>query len=119
MAKKNNKPAEVTEETVAEVAQAADVVEVVPEPQGETNSVHEEETVSEPQNVGPLYKVTWPQGLNLRKDPGLEHPVLKVLPFGSVVEARGEIVAVNGSNWLPVQDGWCDAQFLEQIDNKE
>lgn len=111
MAKKKNTPAEVVEEAVSEVAQVAEVSEPDLEPQEEAPSVL--------QRVGPLYKVTWPQGLNLRKDPGLEHPVLKVLPFGSVVEGRGEAVVVNGSNWLPVQDGWCDAQFLEQIDSME
>lgn len=111
MAKKNNMPAEVVEETVSGTTSAVEV--------SDSHSESQEESAATQQRIGPLYKVTWPQGLNLRKDPGLEHPVLKVLSFGSVVEARGEAVTVNDSNWLPVQDGWCDAQFLEQIDNKE
>ena len=45
--------------------------------------------------------------------------MLQSMGIGSVVEGRGEAVVVNGSNWLPVQGGWCDAQFLEQIDSME
>ena len=66
--------------------------------------------------VGPMYRVIAPQGLNLRADPGLDHRVLKVLPFGSVVEARGGSVIVNDSTWLPVQYGWVVAAFLEPIE---
>lgn len=62
-----------------------------------------------------LYKVTWPQGLNLRQDPGREHRVLRVLACGSLVEARGEAVDVKGTAWLPVQDGWVDAAYLAEV----
>ena len=72
-----------------------------------------------PRSVGLLYKVAAPRGLNLRRDAGKEHPALRVLSFGSVVEARGDAVTVNGSNWLPVQDGWVDAAFLIPVDAAE
>lgn len=70
------------------------------------------------ENVGFMYQVSAPQGLNLRVDPGFEHRVLKVIPFGSVLEARGNPVTVNGADWVPVQDGWVAAAYLTPIETE-
>lgn len=97
------KAAEKVENPVADAAQTAEkATETAADPQSEVVK----------ETVGLLYKVTAPYGLNLRYDAGREHRVLQVLPFGSVVEARGEAVTVNGTSWLPVQDGWVDATYL-------
>lgn len=51
------------------------------------------------------------RGLNVRSGPGTEHPVVRVLPEGSRVEAAGK----SRKGWLPVQDGWVDRQFLKEV----
>lgn len=51
------------------------------------------------------------QGLNLRSGPGAEHPVLRVIPDGTKVQAAGK----SRKGWLPVQDGWVDKQYLKEV----
>ena len=112
MAKK--KPtAEAVKDPIPEVAQEAETTLVA-----EVGAVPDApaEEVSVPQEVGRLYKVTAMQGLNLRRDPGMEHPVLRVLPFDAVVEARGKSVQVNEASWLPVQDGWVAEAYLAPVE---
>ena len=92
-------------------------VEVMVEP-NETNSEAVETAPEADKRVGFMYRVSAPQGLNLRVDPGFEHRVLKVIPFGSVLEARGNPVTVNGSDWVPVQDGWVAAAYLTPIETE-
>lgn len=108
---KNKKEDAVEQEMVPDSAEAAEIVA-----SAETVSeTAEPDCATEPKPVGALYKVTDPRGLNLRYDAGREHPVLRVLPAGSVVEARGEAVLVDGVSWLPVQDGWVDAAYLAPV----
>ena len=104
------KVSKTAENPVVDAAQAAKkTTDTAADPQSEATK----------ETVGPLYKVAAPHGLNLRRDAGREHPVLRVLRSGSVVEARGEAVTVNGANWLPVQDGWVDAAYLMPADAAE
>lgn len=108
---KNTKKDAVKQEPVpasietAEVVASAETVSETAEP----------DCATEPKPVGALYKVNDPRGLNLRYDAGREHPILRVLSAGSVVEARGEAVLVDGVSWLPVQDGWVDAAYLAPV----
>ena len=97
--------------------QPLEKAEVMVEP-NETNSEAVETTPEADKRVGFVYRVSASQGLNLRADPGFEHRVLKVIPFGSVLEARGNPVTVNGSDWIPVQDGWVAAAYLTQIETE-
>lgn len=107
---KKKQPAEVAEETVP-AAESVETREMPVVPAEEAAS-----SVPPVEKAAPvLYKVTWAQGLNLRQDPGREHRVLRVLACGSLVEARGEAVDVNGTAWLPVQDGWVDAAYLAEV----
>ena len=103
MSKAKNKPSEKAE--------------VMVEP-NETNSETVETTPEADKRVGFMYRVSAPQGLNLRVDPGFEHRVLKVIPFGSVLEARGNSMTVNGSDWVPVPDGWVAAAYLTPIETE-
>ena len=57
------------------------------------------------------YTVNTHRGLNVRSGPGLEHPVLRVLQPGEEVEAAGK----SRKGWLPVQDGWVDKQYLQEV----
>lgn len=95
------------------------VVDVAPTAEKTTETAADPQSEATKETVGRLYKVAAPHGLNLRRDAGREHPVLRVLSSGSVVEARGEAVTVNGANWLPVQDGWVDAAYLMPADATE
>lgn len=110
MSKKKNAD-EVKQEIVPDSTETAEVVA-----SAETVSeTAEPNCATESKPVGALYRVNDPRGLNLRYDAGREHPVLRVLPAGSVVEARGEAVLVDGVSWLPVQDGWVDAAYLASV----
>lgn len=57
------------------------------------------------------YTVNTPRGLNLRSGPGMDYPVLRVLKPGELVEAAGKA----RKGWLPVQDGWVDRQYLQEV----
>lgn len=70
------------------------------------------ETENENQNVPVKYKVNFRYGLNLRKAPGKQNPVLKVLPNGAEVEGDGRMEDVDGVQWLAVEDGWVDNSYL-------
>lgn len=108
---KKTKTAETAEEKATETAENL-VIDAATAAEKATEAVTDPQSEATKETVGVLYKVVAPHGLNLRYDAGKEHRVLHVLPFGSVVEARGEAVDVNGSSWLPVQDGWVDATYL-------
>ena len=58
------------------------------------------------------YKVSFRYGLNLRKTPGKQSPILKVLPNGAEVLSDGPVAEADGTQWLPVEDGWVDAAYL-------
>ena len=55
------------------------------------------------------YTVTHAWGQNLRSGPGTEHPVLRVIPRGTTVEA-----AAAEQNWVRVEDGWMDRQLMKE-----
>lgn len=57
-----------------------------------------------------VFAVTHSRGQNLRSGPGMEHPVLRVLPQGATVRAAE---TVNG--WARVEDGWMDTRCMEEI----
>ena len=58
-------------------------------------------------------KVIFPKGLNLRAGPGLQHPVLLVMPYGTVVQ----ILGIRGK-WYEVdigsKRGFCRIRWIEE-----
>lgn len=61
--------------------------------------------------------VTSPDGVNLRAGPGTSHPILAVLPHGTIVTVTGEAVA---DNWIPVahagKSGFVKGEYVSWID---
>ena len=55
------------------------------------------------------YTVIHAWGQNLRSGPGMEHPVLRVIPQGTTVNA-----AKAERNWVRVEDGWMDRQLMKE-----
>lgn len=50
-------------------------------------------------------------GLNLRSGPGVEFPVIRVLPDGTEVTARAPF----DGEWIAVEDGWAMAIYLREV----
>ena len=61
------------------------------------------------------YAVSAERGLNLRAGPGLDAPIIAVLPFGAGVYAEGEPMG----GWLYVHtgrlEGWMVAAYLDPL----
>ena len=63
------------------------------------------------------FTVNYPHGLNLRQEAAKESPVMEVLPVDAEVEATGDVIVLDGVEWLPVraaseQCGYVMKEFL-------
>lgn len=55
------------------------------------------------------YTVAWDSGLNLREKPDYSGAIVRVLPYGEKITAKGK--AENG--WLPVDGGYVRSEYLK------
>jgi uncharacterized protein YraI len=58
------------------------------------------------------YTVSCDWGQNLRSGPGLEYPVLRVVPQGATVEA-----AETDGHWVRAEEGWMDLRCMKEVRN--
>lgn len=93
-------------ESPQETPQAAAVPVPAPEP----------EAPQAAQEAARRFRVAWPSGLHLRREPSLDAGILAVLPEGAEVTAAGE----PAWGWLPVEadalGGWVMAAYLREED---
>lgn len=125
MAKKNAQPAELNNGT-----ELPTVGTVEPQASGEGVRPSEDltegndavEVPVEPQKVicdvvyASKYRVNYRYGLNLRAGPGREHPVIRVLPKGTVILVEDGSVAVGSAVWYPTGEGWVDSAYLVPVE---
>ena len=98
---------------------AADTVkeeEVCTKETASEGQVSTPEEKNESQDAHVKYKVNFQYGLNLRKQPGKQSPILKVLPNGAEVVSDGCMEEAGGIQWLSVEGGWVDPTYLIPVD---
>lgn len=70
--------------------------------------------VPTPQVIANVFAVNQTEGLNVRRDPGTNAPVLGILAKGSVVELAGDQEGADGNLWYGIKDGgWVAAEHLQ------